>query len=238
MRELDLMKNEIISVAAHQLRSPLSGIKWMIKMLLSDDLGKLTTEQHNWLLRGYESNERLIRTVNDLLEIDRLESGRIKYAFALADLNQLIEKAISELLPKATSKNVHISFEKNNDIPKLYIDAERIEDMLSNLIDNAIKYSKLNSVVKITDNITNDFIRISITDSGIGIPEKDQKNIFSKFFRAQNASSFYTEGTGLGLSIAENVALRHGGKISFTSKENEGTTFYVDLPLKLKALDK
>ncbi len=238
MHELDLMKTEIISVAAHQLRSPLSGIKWMMKMMLDDDVGKFTKDQHDWLQRGYDANERLIKTVNDLLEVDRLESGRVKYIFAFADLNQLVEKSISGLLSKASLKNIHISFEKNLDISSLYLDSERIEDMLQNLIDNAIKYSKVNSVVVVTLKVVENVIRISINDTGIGIPEKDQKNIFSKFFRAQNATSFNTEGAGLGLSIAENVVLRHGGKIWFKSVENEGTTFFVDLPLSLRNLEK
>lgn len=236
MHDLDLMKNEIISVAAHQLRSPLSGIKWMIKMLLNEEVGKLTEEQKNWLERGYDSNERLIKTVNDLLEIDRLESGRIKYTFSLCDISSIIKKVISELSSKSIEKNIHISFEDGG-VPKLYLDSERISDLFENIIDNAIKYSKLNSIVVVTTSINGDNVRISVTDNGIGISQKDKSNIFSKFFRTSAASSYNTEGTGLGLSIAKNIVSRHGGEISFISKENEVTTFYIDLPLSLKDLE-
>lgn len=238
MQELDTMKTEIISVAAHQLRTPLSGIKWMMKLVLDGDIGPLNKDQKEWLSRGYDTNDRLIRTVNDLLEVDRLESGRIKYVFKDVKLEDMIEMAIAGVLPKASFKKMHISYSSTGAIPSLYVDEERIVDMLQNLIENAIKYSREGTVVSITSQVAGDYVRISVSDTGIGIPESDYDKIFSRFFRASNAMQFATEGSGLGLSIVNNVVQRHAGKISFSSKENEGTTFTVELPINNESSDK
>ncbi len=234
MQALDAMKTEIISVAAHQLRTPLSGMKWMMKMLLVGDVGEITPSQRDLLERGFESNERLIRLVNDMLAVDRLESGRVKYVFVPVQIQSLIEKVVADLLVHATEKNVHIITRLAPDVPKLYLDPERITDMLNNLIDNAIKYSMTDDAVVITLTKDGDTAQLMVKDQGIGIPEKDQSRVFSRFFRASNAMQYQTEGSGLGLPIAQSVALRHGGKIWFESKEGEGSTFTVQLPISRK----
>ncbi|HXK37544.1 MAG TPA: HAMP domain-containing sensor histidine kinase [Candidatus Paceibacterota bacterium] len=231
MQALDAMKTEIISVAAHQLRTPLSGMKWMMKMLLVGDIGEISMEQREIIQRGYESNERLIRLVNDMLAVDRLESGRVKYVFVPVQIQSLIEKVVADLLQRAAEKQVHIVTKLAPDVPRLYLDPERITDLLNNLIDNAIKYSKNDGVINVVLAKVEESARIIVSDEGIGIPDRDQAHVFSRFFRASNAMQHFTEGSGLGLSIAQSVALRHGGKIWFESKEGVGTIFTVQLPI-------
>lgn len=231
MQALDTMKSEIISVAAHQLRTPLSGMKWMMKMLLVGDVGAISPAQRELLERGYESNERLIRLVNDMLAVDRLESGRVKYVFVPVQLQSLIEKVVADLLSAATEKNVHIITKLAPDVPKLYLDPERITDLLNNLIDNAVKYSMGEGTVTVSLVKAAESASIIVSDQGIGIPTTDQAHVFSRFFRGSNAMRHQTEGSGLGLSIAQNVVLRHGGKIWFESTEGAGATFVVQLPI-------
>lgn len=237
MQVLDAMKTEIISVAAHQLRTPLSGMKWMMKMLLVGDVGEISQAQREILERGYESNERLIRLVNDMLAVDRLESGRVKYVFVPLKLQSLIEKVVADQLIHATEKSVHIVTKLAPDVPKLYLDPERITDLLDNLIDNAIKYSMGEGIITIALEKVGESARVTVADHGIGIPEKDQAHVFSRFFRASNAMRHETEGSGLGLSIAQSVVLRHGGKIWFESKEGEGAAFIVQLPITLRSAE-
>jgi signal transduction histidine kinase len=237
MQALDAMKTEIISVAAHQLRTPLSGMKWMMKMLLVGDIGAISDEQREIIQRGYESNERLIRLVNDMLAVDRLESGRVKYVFVPVQVQTLIEKVVADLLGRATEKQVHIITKLAPDVPKLYLDPERITDLLNNLIDNAVKYSKNDGTITVTLTKVDEGARIIVSDQGIGIPDRDQAHVFSRFFRASNAMQHFTEGSGLGLSIAQSVVLRHGGKIWFESKEGIGTTFIVQLPITMRTAE-
>lgn len=237
MQALDTMKGEIISVAAHQLRTPLSGMKWMMKMLLVGDVGQISEEQREMLQRGYESNERLIRLVNDMLAVDRLESGRVKYVFVPVQLQSLIEKVVADLLEHAAEKHIHIMTKLAPDVPKLYLDPDRIADLLTNLIDNAVKYSRSDGEVTILLTKVGDAAQVSVEDKGIGIPDRDQAHVFSRFFRGSNAMQHFTEGSGLGLSIAQSVVLRHGGKIWFDSKEGEHTTFYVQLPITSRSAE-
>jgi signal transduction histidine kinase len=226
------MKSEIISVVAHQLRTPLSAIKWTLKMLLDGDVGKLPTEQYSLLSKGYESNERMIGLINDLLSVDRLESGKFKYTFIPVQFEELIRAMVSDLLPVATQRNVRVDLNvPPKPLPKIKVDPDKIHDVLQNLIDNAIKYSKENSVVTVNIVAEGALFHFSVTDQGIGIPEDQKDKIFARFFRATNAVQTQTNGSGLGLFIAQAIVKRHGGNIWFESKEGEGTTFHVTLPL-------
>jgi signal transduction histidine kinase len=237
MQALDMMKTEIISVAAHQLRTPLSGMKWMMKMLLVGDVGAISDAQRDLLERGYESNERLIRLVNDMLAVDRLESGRVKYVFIPVQIQSLIEEVISGLLLHATENHVHLVAQLAPEVPTLFLDPERITDLLTNLIDNAIRYSLNGGTITVSLHKVEDAARITISDQGIGIPEGDKAHVFARFFRASNAMRHQTEGSGLGLSIAQSVVLRHGGKIWFESEEGKGSTFIVQLPIAQRSAE-
>jgi signal transduction histidine kinase len=232
LQKLDQMKSEIISVAAHQLRTPLSAIKWTLKMIMDEDVGSVTNEQKSLLGKGYESNERMINLVNDMLSVDRLESGRIKYNFVSIQFETLVEAMVQELLPLAAKKGMKIVLSRPNALlPKIKLDPDKMHDVLQNLIDNAIKYGNQDSAIDVRINSDQKNIIFSVHDNGIGIPNEQFDKIFSRFFRATNAIRNVTDGSGLGLYIAQSVIKRHGGEIWFTSKEGEGTTFLFSLPL-------
>ncbi len=233
LTQLDKMKSEIISIVAHQLRTPLSAIKWTLKMLIDKDVGEINKEQGELLAKGFESNERMIILINDMLAVDRLESGKLKYNFVPVQFEDLVQDMIRSLLTLATKKNIRIEFTAPKEfLPKIKIDPDKMRDVLQNLIDNAIKYTPENGLMSVGVGLegTNE-LHFWVKDSGIGIPDEEKGKIFSRFFRANNAIHAATEGSGLGLFIAQSVIKRHSGKVWFDSVLNEGTTFHVLLPL-------
>lgn len=226
-------KSEFISITAHQLRTPLAAIKWAIKMVMDGDAGETNEKQKELLQKGYESNERLVRLVNDLLNVARIEEGRFGYQFKMIDYADLVRQIVSEFEIEAKEKNVSLKFiEPNGSIPQVLIDFSRLSLVLQNIIANAINYSRSDGSVKVAVNLKGDYIQTAISDSGLGIPEDQKPRIFSKFFRATNVIHHQTVGTGLGLFIAKNVILRHGGNIWFDSEEGKSTTFYFTIPVE------
>ncbi len=237
-REIDKMKTEFVSVASHQLRTPLTGIKWHLELLLEDD-DKLDDLQKESITEAYESNERMIKLVNDLLSVSRIETGK-KFIIERepTDLVKITDDVITENVPLAKKKNIQIS--KCEDSPKEFVmnvDSGKIFQVFQNFISNAIKYSKDNGLVLIKCLKQDGNLIVSVKDSGIGIPKKDQANIFKKFFRADNASIAQADGNGLGLYIAKAIIEAHGGKMWFESEEGEGTTFYFSLPFDLNSYE-
>ena len=231
LTQLDKMKSEIISIVAHQLRTPLSAIKWTLKILIDGDVGPVSPEQKALLSKGFESNERMIGLVNDVLAVDRLESGKIKYEFIPVQFEELVQDMIRSLLPLATQNNIRVEFSSPETLlPKIKIDPDKMHDVLQNLIDNAIKYTMSGGTVSVGIAMDGDLLHFWVKDSGIGIPEEEKEKIFLRFFRAENAVHTKTEGSGLGLFIAQSIVKRHGGEIWFESELNVGTTFHVTLP--------
>lgn len=231
-RAIAKVKSEFISVTAHQLRTPLSAIKWILKMVMDGDTGPVNEKQAEYLGKGYESNERLIRLVNDLLNVARIEEGRFGYRFEMGDLVDLIKRTVMEFQPQAQAKGIKLLFEESKEfVPHILMDAQRIMLLVQNLIGNSMNYTKQGSI-KITISLKDGYIQCAVRDTGLGIPEAQKTRIFSKFFRADNAIHQQTEGTGLGLFIARNIVVRHGGSIWFESEEGKGTTFYFTLPVE------
>jgi len=227
------IKSEFVSIAAHQLRTPLSAIKWTVRLLLDGDAGPLNAEQHSFLTKGYEINERMITLVNDLLNAARIEEGRFGYDFKEVDLGELLEIVYNNSSSFAKSRSINLEFEdKAGGIPHIYADPEKLNLVINNLLDNAIKYTPPGGRVILKISRDGDFAVVSIADTGIGIPEEEKKRMFSKFFRASNALRTETQGTGLGLFIVRNIVRRHGGEITFVSEIGRGTIFTVALPLK------
>jgi len=232
LERIDQMKSEIISVVAHQLRTPLSAVKWTLRMLTDGDAGTVTTEQKTMMLKAYESNERMISLVNDILSADRMESGKFRYRFFPIQLEDLIENVVTEILSKAINHGVSVRFLRPaRSLPRVTIDPDKIREVLQNLIDNAIKYSRRGGTVTIGLQEESQSILCSIADQGIGIPKIEKEKIFGRFFRAQNALRVETDGSGLGLFIVRGIIQRHGGDVSFDSEEGKGTTMRFRLPL-------
>jgi len=232
---IERLKTEFVSIAAHQLRTPLSAIKWTLRMILDGDLGKVSKEQREFLEKTYQSNERMIRLINDLLNVTRIEEGRFLYNIKRQDIIKIAEKVITPLKEVAERKGLNFKFQKpKTKIPELAVDSEKISLVFQNLIDNAIHYTHPGGEVKVSIEYLKNKkeILVSVQDTGIGIPKDQQKRVFSRFFRGANAIKAETEGTGLGLFIAKNIVEAHGGKIWFKSVENKGTTFYFSLPIK------
>lgn len=229
LRELDKIKSEFISVAAHQLRTPLSAVKWIMSMLKSNEFTN-EAERMDFINKASESTDRMIALVNDLLEVDHLQSGRLQFTFASVDIAKVFEIVISDLKPQIDAKHQVLSLVLATGAP-VKGDSSKLQALLQNLVENAMKYTPENGSINITTAVKGNFLEISIKDSGIGIPKDQQSQLFTKFFRAKNAMKVDTTGSGLGLFITKQVVERHGGSISFQSAENEGTTFVVQMPL-------
>jgi signal transduction histidine kinase len=234
IKEVDQMKTEFVSIASHQLRTPLTAIKLFTEMLVKEEVGKLNDDQKEYLDNVYQSTERMVKLVNDLLSLSRLESGRLKIEPAQLDLAKLIRELIEEVQPLAGNKKCAISFEaKGADSAEIFIDPDLIRQVFHNLLTNAIRYSK-ESGGKIEVKLAKDrenYI-FSVKDDGIGIAKEDQARIFEKFFRADNAVKTNTDGTGLGLYVCNMIVEALTGKVRFESAPGQGTTFFVELPVK------
>lgn len=231
-KELDRQKSEFLSIAAHQLRTPMAGIRWVAQMLFDGDMGNLNNEQKHHLGNGLENINRMIKLINDLLDVTKIEEQKFNYQFAQADMREVVNEAIQRLNPLASEKKVTIVTVYTPNEPLLVeIDKEKIELAINNLIDNAIKYSKPDGVVEVGVALQDANLAGYIKDHGLGIPKSSQAEVFSKFFRGPNILTVVTEGSGLGLFIVKDIIGKHDGKIWFTSTENSGTTFYWSLPL-------
>lgn len=231
--KISTLKSEFISLAAHQIRSPLSGIKWTFKTLLDGDLGELNQEQKESLERAYAVNERLISLVTELLDVSRIEQGKVGYNFKPADLEDIIAGTIEEFKLVAQNKNIEISFLRSpKPLPPISLDEERLELALNNLLTNAINYTLKGGKVMVSIELGIREVKVTVQDTGVGIPRVEISKLFNKFFRASNVVKMQTTGTGLGLFIVRNIIEKHGGKIWVESEENEGSSFVFTLPLE------
>ena len=228
---IDKMKSEFISIAAHQLRTPLSAIKWVIKMILDGEVGKLNDEQKEFLAKGYKSNERIIELVNDMLNVSRIEEGRFGYTFNKEDFVSLVNKIVDSEENSLKSRSIKFTLNLPASLPKIYMDKTKMDLALTNLFENAIKYTPEHGKISLTVEAGDKFIKVRIKDNGVGIPKNDLPKLFTKFFRAVNVIRMQTEGSGLGLFMVKNIIKRHGGEIMVNSEEGKGTEFIFTLPI-------
>jgi signal transduction histidine kinase len=228
---VDRMKSDFISIVAHQLRTPLSAVKWAVGMVMDGDAGKVNIEQTNFLRKGYESNQRMIALVNDMLNVSRIEEGRYGFVFTKISFQEVLNNVIASVEGLLATKHLKISVDKPEKMPELYLDKEKMGLAFQNILDNAIKYTSDYGDIKIALKLIPDFLEVRVKDSGIGIPDADKNRIFSKFFRSANVVKMETEGSGLGLFIVKNIIEKHGGKISLASIEGQGTEVVFTLPL-------
>lgn len=230
--ELDKVKTEFISVAAHQLRTPFSAIKWSLSLVLDENAENLTAEQRSLLLKGYESNERAINLINKMLVVTRIESGKMEYNLILIHIEDLIDAVLLDFTEYVQAHAITLVFEKpETPLPYVRVDSEKIRAVIQNLVENALYYTKDGGTVTLYATSEHTFIKVSVKDNGIGIPLRQQLGIFNKFFRADNATKARTDGSGLGLFVAKSIIDTHSGKIGFESEENIGSTFYFTLPI-------
>lgn len=233
-KKIGKMKTEFVSVASHQLRTPLTAVKLFTDMLVNGGIGKLNHRQAEYLDNIYESTERMVRLVNDLLNVTRIESGKLRTMPEPTVLKDFVSAVIAEAKPLAKNKKIKIDLIFDDDLTKIPLDQNLMRQVIHNLLVNAIKYSKVGGgkIVVEVKRRDQDLFLIKVKDDGIGIPEKTQKRIFEKFFRADNAIKSVTEGTGLGLYVSRMIVESSGGRIWFESKKSKGTCFFVEIPVQ------
>ncbi len=229
--EVDRMKTEFISLASHQLRTPLSAMKWFGEMLIKGDAGTLNTEQKAYADNILASNKRMIELVDDLLNISRIESGRIIIDPEPVHLQSMMDEVINEAKIKTNTKKQEIILSVQPNLPEVDLDKKLIREVYANLITNASKYTPDGGVIRISISTKGNDLVSEVNDTGYGIDERDKGKIFTKFFRSQRTSKFDTEGNGLGLYLVKTIIDSSGGKISFESSEGKGTTFTFTLPI-------
>ena len=234
LAEANQLKSEFISIVSHQLRSPLSNLKWAIEFLVSGRLGKIEEKQTSYFKILQENSGRMEELISDLLTVSRIEQGRLplhKSAFSLEDL---VKKALASFELSVQAANVKIAFDVlSKPLPSALGDSAQIRLVIDNFLDNAIRYTKSGGKVKVTIKPKNKkHLFFSVSDNGVGVPKQDQKHIFQKFFRSSNALKHQTAGSGLGLYIAKSIVEGSRGKIGFQSQKNKGSTFWFTMPIK------
>jgi signal transduction histidine kinase len=235
LQRLDEIKDEFISMASHQLRTPLTSIKGYLSMLIEGDLGELTKEQKHVLSETFVSSERMVRLIGDFLNVSRLQTGKFVIDKRPVDLAEMVRREIDALEANAAARNIKFVYKKPKNIPTLELDENKIEQVIMNFADNAIYYSQEQDVIKVTLKKIEDFVEFTVEDRGIGVPQADQAHMFTKFYRASNARKARPDGTGVGLFLAKKVIDDHGGSIIFKSTEGEGSTFGFRLPISQKS---
>ena len=232
-KETEKLRNDFTSIASHQMRTPLTGIKWFVELLLTDKVGKLSNKQKDYLEQIQNSNEKMIALIDDMLSVSRIESAdKFKVLLKKQDIVKVFHLAIKNSQESANKKGI-IIHHRNKCIDRLIVefDKDKLLMVLQNILDNAIKYSPDKSVITFESSVGNNQITLSVTDHGAGIPQKQQGQVFHRFFRAENTAENHS-GTGLGLYIAKFLMEKQNGKIWFESVEGQGSTFYISLPIK------
>lgn len=228
--EVSRVKSDFISTAAHQLRTPLTGIRWALEAL---EKSNITEEQKVLVKSATDKSHELVAIVGTLLDISSIESGKYKYDFKPVDVQALAEEVVRDFSPFAQKSQIQLYVERNeNHVSRVRADHERIKWVLNNLVENAIRYTPAGGSVRLSAEERGPFVYLRVRDTGIGISEKDRANIFQRFYRAQNAIVVQNGGNGLGLYIARTIATDHGGDLTFAGNDSgPGTTFTLNLPV-------
>ena len=229
--EMDKMKNEFISTVSHELRTPLTSIRGSLGLITGGAVGELPAETNDMLKIASNNTERLLLLINDILDIQKIESGQMAFNFQSMDVMSFLEQALEENAAYGEQYGVKFVLStKINDF-QVYGDKDRMMQVMANLLSNAAKFSKENDTVEISvAHHHGDTIRISVTDHGTGIPQEFRSKLFDKFTQSDSSDTRQKGGTGLGLSITKVIVEKHGGLIDFVSREGIGTTFYIELP--------
>ncbi len=232
LKRLDTAKDEFLSMASHQLRTPLTSVKGYLSMMLDGDVGKITPMQRQVLEEAFSSSERMVHLIHDFLNVSRLQTGKFVLELQESDLTKLIEQEVKGLERVAKSRDMKLEFlDKAGPLP-MTIDDTKIRQVVMNYIDNAIFYSHPGTTIKIELAAVGDEAILKVEDTGIGVPKHERERLFTKFYRATNARRQRPDGTGVGLFLAQKVVTAHGGEVVFEAKEGRrGSIFGFKLPI-------
>lgn len=230
LHELDRTKDEFISMASHQLRTPLTTIKGYLSMVLEGDVGKVQPMQRKLLGEAFDSSQRMSYLITDFLNVSRLQTGKFELESKPTNLTEVLSQEIDQLQSIATSHQMKIAFTPE-EVAEVELDEGKIRQVMMNFIDNAVYYSPSGSTITVSLKQRTDVIEFKVVDQGIGVPEGEKAGLFTKFYRASNARKQRPDGTGIGLFMAKKVIVAHGGEIVFKSKVGKGSTFGFRLPL-------
>jgi len=230
-KEIDRAKTEFVSLASHQLKTPLSAINWYSEMMLEEEVGPLNDKQKEYLKNLYDANRRMVELVNSLLNVSRIDLGTFAVEPSPTDFVAVADGVLAELAPQLVLKKLNLNKEYDPKVPLINADAKLVRIIFQNLLSNAVKYTAPGGSVGLAIKKEGENVLIRVTDTGYGIPAADQGKIFTKLFRGDNIRDKEAEGTGLGLYIVKAVAEEAGGRIWFDSLEGRGTTFFITMPL-------
>lgn len=236
LQRLDEAKDEFVSMASHQLRTPLTSVKGYIDMVLEGDAGKISDMQKHLLGEAFTSSERMVHLINDFLNVSRLQTGKFMIDRRQVDLASIVRQEVDGLQTTAGQRKLTLAYEMPASFPLLYLDEGKIRQVVMNFIDNAIYYSKENTTITINLKADDSTLELTVKDTGIGVPSDEQAQLFTKFYRASNARKQRPDGTGVGLYLAKKVIVAHGGSMVFSSVPDKGSVFGFTLPVKKMAL--
>lgn len=230
LQRLDETKDEFISMASHQLRTPLTSIKGYISMLLDGDAGRVSAMQRRFLAEAFASSDRMVHLINDFLNVSRLRTGKFVLDRQPVDFLAIVREEVEGLQPIADQRQLEVVLRAPDVGPIITIDEHKLRQVVMNLIDNAIYYTRIESQILVKVAVSRRSVVLTVTDQGIGVPADEQPRLFGKFFRATNARRQRPDGTGIGLFLAQQVVAAHGGHMIFSSTEGKGSTFGFRLP--------
>lgn len=237
LQALDEAKDEFISMASHQLRTPLTTVKGYLSMVLEGDVGKLVPAQKKVLEEAYDSSQRMVYLIGDFLNVSRLQTGKFVMEWASVNLAKVIKEEVSQLEASASARKVKLVYEPPAEFPEVTVDENKLRQVMMNFMDNAIYYSRPDTTIDVSIVQKSGEIIFKVVDHGIGVPVNERPKLFSKFYRASNAKKQRPDGTGIGLFMAKKVIVAHGGSIIFESKEGEGSTFGFRMPVERPKLE-
>lgn len=231
LKRLNQMKSDFISIASHELRTPLTSIKNAVDLLANGKAGALNETQERFVAMAARNIGRLANIVNGLLDLSKIEAGKVEFRFSQVDLSSVIEHVIGTFKPQADAKSLRLEMDCTEGLPRVYADPERIEQVLCNLVSNALESTPEGGRIVLAAQGVQGAVEVSVVDSGIGISPYEQKRIFDRFFQAGDSLTRTSKGTGLGLSIAKQLIEAHAGKMSVESEVGKGSRFFFTLPV-------
>jgi signal transduction histidine kinase len=224
-KALDEAKDDFVSMASHQLRTPLTSAKGYLSLVLEGDAGPINDGQRKLLAQAFSSSQRMVYLIADLLNVSRLRTGKFSIENSPVNLADVVEEELDQLKPEIAARSLKVSYQKPKQFPQLMLDDTKIRQLIMNFADNALYYTAPGGKITVKLAETTHSVELRIMDEGIGVPKDEQHHLFTKFYRATNARKARPDGTGLGLYMAKKVIIAQGGSIIFNSEVGKGSTF-------------